>query len=1195
MNELIRVATAELARFLGSKLPSLSTDWWRQHVVDRLSFQQQRMVQERGLQTLQQLDFAALLRVLDQSWYELSGANDLPREGRTWVRELQTVRNKWAHLSAEAMPDSELYRDADTLGRLMTAIGAAPAVLNKVDSVKSAALAAMTGRQKPPSGTGPQEPALEQRTDAEPASSAAVLPAKISMFKVGDVVALRSSPSTILPVIEVIPGGAEHRYRVFQNNARATYYESQLQAALASDEAPTVLSVPQLHAHLTALQILSPSTGNLFSLRSGRVQFVPYQYRPVLKLIRADRPRLLIADEVGVGKTIEAGLIIRELRARMDISSVLVICPKALVAEQKWFRELKRFDEHFTALNGPLLRHCVQETHLEEEWPEQYAKAILPFSLFDSDLILGNDGQGKKKNRGLLGLDPPPKFDLVIVDEAHHIRNSDTFLHQGVRFFCDNAQAVLLLTATPVQLGSNDLYTLLNVLRPDLVIDHASFEQMSEPNRHINEAVRHCRAAAADWQAEARRCLDAVAGTEWGRLFLRESPAFQSIYDRLHGDTLGNAERVALIHALEELYTFSGIINRTRRRDIGEFTTRKPETVTVPFTAGQARLHEGVLKVIAAILARCHGQQNVKFMMTTIRRQAASCLYGLAPFLSGILNSKLDRLELLEASDDDADADFSFLTHVRKEIEDLLDQANQLDPHDPKVEAFLKVLQEKNKLPNNKALVFSTFRHTLAYLDRHASAVGLRIGVIHGDVPDDDRSDLRRRFALAKDDTDAIDVLLSSEVGCEGLDFQFCDLLINYDLPWNPMRIEQRIGRIDRYGQQNETVAIVNFVTPGTVDSDIYQRCLLRIGVFEHAVGGNEEILGTVTQDIHDIAESFTLTPEERAQRLQQIADNGIRQIREEQELESKQADLFGLNVPNQSWRADIEAAETFWLSPSAIQGCVSAYLAARIGQDIEHVLGDKPLKTLRLAQDARAKLLDDYKRLPRSIEPIAREWEKWLKGSAPTLSVTFDQEAAAENSKTIHLSVVHPLVRQAARFLEIKDPKYFSFMAESVELPPGTYSFALYRWAKHGVRPDEVLVTVANSTELEEALLPLLRAAATTNSDPLPDAAACNALDVRHHEKWREAQANHIAENEQAVAHRVQSLTVSHRARCKAIEDQIARATNNKIRLMKESELARANADFNRRMEELEQATRSGDIRATPVVFGMVTLRKTA
>src|SRR5690606_23456499 len=250
----------------------------------------------------------------------------------------------------------------------------------------------------------------------------------------------------------------------------------------------------------------------------------------------------------------------------------------------------------------------------------------------------------------------------------------------------------------------------------------------------------------------------------------------------------------------------------------------------------------------------------------------------------------------------------------------------------------------KTRLANNKALVFSTFRHTLAFLARHTEDAGLRYGVIHGDIPDDERASLRKRFSLPPEHPDALDVLLSSEVGCEGLDFQFCDFLVNYDLPWNPMRIEQRIGRIDRYGQESETVAIVNFVTPGTVDADIYDRCLWRIGVFHHAVGGSEEILGAVTKELHDIAESFTLTPEERAAQLQQLADNGIRQIQEEQELEARQAELFGLNVPKQSWKDEIDAAESFWLSPHSIEACVSTYLAKRLGTDTEHLLGEKRL-----------------------------------------------------------------------------------------------------------------------------------------------------------------------------------------------------------------------------------------------------------
>jgi ATP-dependent helicase HepA len=1011
------------------------------------------------------------------------------------------------------------------------------------------------------------------------------------MFKIGDFVAIRSDPTVLVPVLEVIPGGGECRYRVFQNNAKATYYESQLQAAPVSAEERQVLSAREMHAQLTSLQILSPSTANLFSLRSGRVRFVPYQYRPVLKFIRADRPRLLIADEVGVGKTIEAGLIIKELRARIDISSILVICPKALVAERKWFTEMKRFDEQFTALDGPLLRHCLRETHLEGDWPEQYSKAILPFSLFDSELVFGTDKRGRKKDQGLLALDPPPKFDLVIVDEAHHIRNPETFLHQGVRYFCDNAQAVLLITATPVQLGSEDLFTLLNVLRPDLVIDHASFEQMAEPNRHINAAVQQCRIAGPAWQQEARACLNEVMQTTWGRLFLREAPAFQGICDKLQINSLSDSDRIGVTRAIEELYTFSPLINRTRRRDIGEFTTRKPETLTLEFTADQRQLHDGLLEVIARILTRCHGQQNVKFMMTTIRRQAASCLYGLVPLLSDILNRKLDRLELMEASDNDMEFDLSFVDQIRTDIENLLERVRGLDSHDPKIEAFVRVLLGKSKLANNKALVFSTFRHTLAYVDSHARRAGLRIALIHGDVPDDERANLRRRFALPKEDADAIDVLLSSEVGCEGLDFQFCDFLVNYDLPWNPMRIEQRIGRIDRYGQKSETIGIVNLVTPGTVDADIYERCLWRIGVFQHAVGGSEEILGRITQELHDIAESFNLSSDERAQRLQQVADNSIRQVREEQELESKQSELFGLDVPNQEWRKEIQDAESFWLSPLAIEGSVTTYLAARLGGERQHLLGDRSVKTLRLGQEARDLLLNDFKRLPRSIEPISREWEKWLKGTKPTLAVTFDQEAAADNPKTIHLSVVHPFVRQAARFLEITEPKYVVLTAPSDKLPADEYHFALYRWTKHGVRPDELLVPVADNRELEDSLFALLQSASDSDALQPPSAADCGALDARHYNKWTEAQSNHVTENRKLVEHRIQSLTVSHRARCKAIEDQVARATNDKIRLMKESELARANADFSRRVADLQQVANSGDIRAAPVVFGTLSI----
>jgi ATP-dependent helicase HepA len=1014
---------------------------------------------------------------------------------------------------------------------------------------------------------------------------------KPPLFHVGDLVAPRSDPATTFPIIEVVLGSAEPRYRVFENNTKALYYESQLiPAATPADERP-IVTAKQLQAHLTSLRILAPSTANLYSLGTGRVQFVPYQYRPVLKLIRADQPRILIADEVGVGKTIEAGLILRELRARMELSSVLIICPKALVAERKWFTEMKRFDEQFTALDGPLLRQCLEETDLEGEWPQQYAKAILPFSLFDSQLLVGTNGEKAKKTQSLLNLNPPPRFDLVIVDEAHHIRNTETYLHQGVRYFCDNAQAVLLLTATPVQLGSDDLFTLLNVVRPDLVIDHASFHQMAAPNRYINEAIQHCRLAQPKWEDHCIEALAQAVRTEWGRLFLKGTPTFRRVEEELQTTQHNAASRVALTRSLEELYTFSPLINRTRRRDIGVFTTRKPETITIPFTASQQQLHDDLLNVIARILIRTHGAQNIKFMMTTIRRQAASCLYGLTPFLADLLNGKLDRLELMEATDDDNDAPITVTGQLRQDIEALLQRSQQLDPQDPKVDAFVTVLRDKSKRSNNKALVFSTFRHTLSYLEKHAQGASLRVGLIHGSIPDDERRTLRQRFKLAKDQPDALDVLLSSEVGCEGLDFQFCDLLINYDLPWNPMRIEQRIGRIDRYGQESETIAIVNLITPGTVDADIYERCLVRIGVFQHAVGGNEEILGTITRELHSIADTFQLTSEERILRLQQLADNSIRRIHEEQRLEDSEAALLGLAIPTKQWREEIKAFETFWLSPAAIHGSVATYLASRLGTEAEHILGEKPMKTLRLNQEARRVLLADYRNLPRSSEPVAREWEKWLKGSQPTLTVTFDQNAATEHPNATHFSVLHPLVRQAARFMELTEPKYCALAVINSDLPAGRHSFALYRWTKTGIRPDEELIPVTTSPALEQSLLRLLETATEASTTVLPEAEECDEIDSQHHRKWAAAQASYQQDNQRLAEHRIQSLNISHQARCKVIEEQIARATNEKIRLMKESELARANADYNTRLAQLQTAAKSGDIRATPLTIGTVTV----
>ncbi|MEW6707889.1 MAG: helicase-related protein [Pseudomonadota bacterium] len=1191
MNELLQASAGVIAKWLAAKLPGLSANWWREHVVDRLTFQQQRFAEDRRIQSLSGLDLAAVLRVLDQNWNELAAVNPLPREARNWVKELQSARNRWAHAPAGGVGPTDAFRDADTLERLLAVVGASPDLMERLSAFKAETLGRLAPKLEP---QGAPAVGASEAAAPRPATASAPAPASASKFAVGQLLCLRSNPAAVFPVLEVLAGGAvETRYRVFENGARQVYYESQLQALEEPEADRKTLTAAELSSLLSAAQLSSPSASALYSLNSGRVRFVPYQYRPVFKLIRADRPRLLVADEVGVGKTIEAGLILKELQARSDIKSVLIICPKALVTERKWELEMKRFDEHFVHLDGSLLRHCIKETHLGGEWPAQYERAILPTSLFDNDLLFGRSGRGKARDPGLLELDPPPKFDLVIVDEAHHIRNSETFLHQAVRYFADNAEAVVFLSATPVQLGRDDLYTLLNVLRPDVIIDPASFEQMAEPNQFINAAIQACRRGETGWSELVREQLREVAATTWGREVLAINPGFQHIYDGLAEGAEDGASRIKTIYSLEGLFTFSSLINRTRRRDIGEFTTRKAETVSTEFTPSQKELHDDLLSVIARILARLHGNLNVKFMMSTVSRQAASSLYGLAPALRDILRGKLASLEEADDPDDGVEREFDFVEQIRGDIESLLRRASSLDPNDPKAAAFMKVVADKLAMPRNKVLVFSTFRHTLRYLVGKLTAANVRFGLVHGGIPDEERSALRRRFALPKESEEALDVLLSSEVGCEGLDFQFCDCLVNFDLPWNPMRVEQRIGRIDRYGQASEAVGIFNFITPGTIDAEIFDRCLSRIGVFQHAIGGNEEILGEITKELHNIAESFTLSDEERQQRLLQLSDNKIRQIEEEQRLEERQGELFGLNLAAASWEQRLARSRSHWLEPRALGLAVGSYLARRLGKEQDYLLGEKALKTLRLGQEARATLLEDFRKLPRSTDPMHRAWERWLKGTSPTLSVTFEQEAAVENASAALLSLGHPLLRQAAAFLQEADAIAVRLSVVNEVLPEGVHPFALYRWARQGAKRDEDLIPVTESPAVADALLEVLPSAVDASGLELPGQQVWDDLDKVHHQLWLRESTQHAEDNRQLVGVRIQSLTASFTARRALLEEQIGRATNDKIRVMKQAELERAQVDFDVRVAALRKAAESGDIKATPAVFGVLEVRR--
>ncbi len=1009
-------------------------------------------------------------------------------------------------------------------------------------------------------------------------------------FSPGQIVFLKSNPSTRGAIVEIISGKPEDSVKVFVNNQVQTFFASQLMLEIQSEDDSPRFSCDEFHAYLTALQIQSPVLSTLYSLNTARVDFIPYQYRPVLKFIKSDRPRLLIADSVGVGKTIEAGLILRELQAREEIKSVLIICPRPLVAEEKWQREMKRFDEDFMHLDGKTLRYCIEETHLDGEWPEQYKKAILPYSLLDKTRLYGPDGSRKRRTgKGLADLDPPPQFDLVIVDEAHHIRNQSTANHEAVRFFCENAAAAVFLTATPIQLGNHDLFVLLNVLRPDLILDYESFEHMSEPNPFINRAVDLARARQIDWEQHAKENLDQAAATAWGQAIFKKNPEFKRIRSKLDNRQITNEDRVQLITDMEALHTFSRIINRTRRRDIGEFTVRKAQTVKVPLPPEQEELHEALIETKAEIFRSLHGAQSVNFMMTTLRRQLASCLYGLEPLLENILTRNLNELEWTEADAADAIPTSENVILIQEQIQTLLEKVKKLDAEDLKLEKLRIIIRERQNLPNNKIMVFSSFRHTLAYLYKHLKADGVRVGIIHGGVPDEERRELSERFEKSRTENDCIDLMLFSEVGCEGLDYQFCDCIVNYDLPWNPMKIEQRIGRIDRRGQKSKSVTIYNLITPGTVDADIYERCLLRIGVFESALGGSEKILGEITTELQNIAEDFELNQEERNARLQQLEDNKIRELQEQEILEEQQLDLFSDPLPKHGMEKEVEEASSFWLTPTSIQRLVTRYLQRKIATEQEFILGEKALKTLRLSEDARNTILHDFQQFPREKTKVYREWENWLKGTEQHLTITFDFESAKQHPKAVFIMPIHPLVKQASKTLDTGGEIVTTLKISTNQVPVGRYQFAIYKWEYLGKKEDWVLKPITSSEVLTPHLRTLLETAEDNDIGGDVNLTDQKALEEQHHALWTEAREKHRERTREIVEYQKESLSTSHQKRITLLEKQIEEVPDPNIQRMRRQQIANAEVDYNRRVQELEEGMEKADITTELVAYGIL------
>lgn len=600
---------------------------------------------------------------------------------------------------------------------------------------------------------------------------------------------------------------------------------------------------------LSWLRLNNPLTDMLYSFAATRTTFKPYQFIPVLKLLRSSTGRLLIADEVGLGKTIEAGLIWTELEQREPIRRALVIVPSAL--RFKWQDEMRRrFMRSLPLLTPSDLSAFVSE--VERGYDPEIVGIISIESIRTAGDLLERLVELK------------PDFQLVIVDEAHVLRNRGIRSYDVGQAFSELADTLVFLSATPLNLGESDLFNLINVLDPEGFPDSEVFEKQLEPNRTLNAVARDLSNPTTRNPTKALWELKQVKSMEYGGPLSRR-PDYLRLEETLQRGNLSAEDVARSKRLLGELNTLGQVFTRTRKVDVpDQKAQREAHSIEVTWTQEERRYYEAVYEYYRrrASISR----QPTGFIMQMPLRMACSSLPVLQRRIARregwMLSDEADELSL--ESDADRAGEATDLPDDMS-VDEILSRPLTVDS---KLEALIEHLRAAQGAGSRQALIFTFFRGTVEYLVRMLSARGIRAEGLHGGISQgESRQAVIDRFARGD-----FDVLVANQVGSEGLDFQFCNVLVNYDLPWNPMQVEQRIGRLDRFGQQSEKIFIFNLVVPGTIETDIYARLYYRIGVFERSIGDLEPILRSEIEGLNSLLLNPALTPAEREKEIDRWA-----------------------------------------------------------------------------------------------------------------------------------------------------------------------------------------------------------------------------------------------------------------------------------------------------------------------------------
>jgi superfamily II DNA or RNA helicase len=632
----------------------------------------------------------------------------------------------------------------------------------------------------------------------------------------------------------------------------------------------------------------------------------PHQIRAFHRMYDHWPPKLLIADEVGLGKTLQAGMLLRQAWLSGRARRILVMAPKAVL--RQWQLELReKCNLNWPIYDGHTLAWCPS--------PAFDGPRIQPVSRHEwhtEPCVLASSYLLRRRDRERELLEDAAPWDLIVLDEAHHARrrggglgsddrpNQLLHLMQALRHRTDG---LILLTATPMQVSPIEVYDLLSLLgfppawHVQAFLDFFTYAAKPNPSHaelaHMASLFRAVEQTYGEVSLEEAQRFASNGSRIAARKLLRtlRDPAATPLRQ------LETTERRAAVRLMKAHTPLRRLVSRYTRELLRQYfragklnmaiAERMVEDRFVDLTEAERRVYNAVEHYISTTYnaATAATRTAVGFVMTIYRRRLASSFYALARTLERHLlavtqpsapsdgaaqdgEEDIFDDEIAEEAMDTEDAERlereALLLEEQGDIHDLL-RAVQYLPTDTKVRVLHEVLRDLRAQGYTHVMIFTQYTDTMDFLrDELVQAFGPSIMCFSGrggevPTPDGDwcvisREETKQLFRAGRGG-----ILLCTDAAAEGLNFQFCGALVNYDMPWNPMRVEQRIGRIDRLGQQYAHIRIVNLHYRETVETDVYMALRQRIQLFQTFVGRLQPILARLPRAIADM----TLGPRE--------------------------------------------------------------------------------------------------------------------------------------------------------------------------------------------------------------------------------------------------------------------------------------------------------------------------------------------